>query len=418
MTRRKALLRWLIAFLAIDLAAGLWIAALYYQAHQILQEHQRESQIFLASFPAELTRRPAILDPAEPGNGWDLHQDALFELVGPRHEDPPSLRRFGLFGMTTTVIEGDPVSTDVPDPPEPHLEPLRAALRRSQVLPVKRPGWNTNTALLTLVSGLRDTAALQLRKGHDFAAMEHLVLAWGAAQDYARLGDRDHQDTLWQAEQRGALLARTLLSSHALTARELETVARRLDRLAEARPAIFRSLAVDDALERALISDRGFATALGDAESFLPKTPGWRDLWSTPLRDARRLTTIARVSKAFLALESLPPWEREDAARRKLESIDPRACHPWELPEPARFRSDAESLTHMTLVRLAVALAWYESEHDSFPLDLNALVPRYLPLVPRCPLTGGPLHLDHGRVWFAAPPGDPTSTWEITPKRR
>src|SRR5688572_5977116 len=107
MTRRKAILRWLLAFLAIDLAAGLWIAALHDQADQILHDPQREAQAFLASFPAEITRRPAILDPAEPGNGWDLHQEALLHVAGPRHEDPPSLRRFGLFGMTTTVIEGD-----------------------------------------------------------------------------------------------------------------------------------------------------------------------------------------------------------------------------------------------------------------------------------------------------------------------
>ena len=418
MTRRKAILRWLLAFLAIDLAAGLWIAALHDQADQILHEHQREAQAFLASFPAEITRRPAILDPAEPGNGWDLHQEALLHVAGPRHEDPPSLRRFGLFGMTTTVIEGDSDLRETAEPPEPHLEPLRAALRRTQVLPPRRPGWNTNTSILTLVAGLRDAAELLHRKGNDVAAMERLVLSWGAAQDMARVGDRDHRDTLWKAEQKGALVARAILESHSLTARELETVALRLDRLAEARPAIFRSLAVDDALERTFLTDRGFAAALGSADGFRPLPPTWRELWSTSLHEARQATTIARATSALLALEPLPPWEREEAARQRLESMDPGVCQPWQVPQETCFRWDAEALTCMALVRLAAAVAWYHSEHDAFPRDLDALVPKYLPSVPLCPLTGRSFFRDQDRIGVkSAPEGSPL-VWRIGRKPR
>jgi len=45
------------------------------------------------------------------------------------------------------------------------------------------------------------------------------------------------------------------------------------------------------------------------------------------------------------------------------------------------------------------AIAWYEAEKGVYPAALNDLVPKYLPTVPDCPLTGLPLRYTAGKVW-------------------
>ncbi len=47
--------------------------------------------------------------------------------------------------------------------------------------------------------------------------------------------------------------------------------------------------------------------------------------------------------------------------------------------------------TAKQIVITAIALKRYELKHGAYPADLNALVPEYLPTVPRDPVDGQPL---------------------------
>jgi hypothetical protein len=52
-----------------------------------------------------------------------------------------------------------------------------------------------------------------------------------------------------------------------------------------------------------------------------------------------------------------------------------------------------------TLMRVALALAWYQAEKGEFPAKLEDLTPRYLVKVPSCPFTGIALGYSPGKVW-------------------
>jgi hypothetical protein len=60
---------------------------------------------------------------------------------------------------------------------------------------------------------------------------------------------------------------------------------------------------------------------------------------------------------------------------------------------------DLVSRMTLTLLRVATAVAWYQAEKGVFPATLEELVPKYLPRVPVCPLTGMPLGYRPGCVW-------------------
>lgn len=127
-------------------------------------------------------------------------------------------------------------------------------------------------------------------------------------------------------------------------------------------------------------------------------TSTWRDLGSETLCKARRVVALRRAYGALEGIERLPTWEQEREAERKLEKVDVRVCDPGECPDPLLYRAEAASLLHLTLFRVALALARYESEQGAFPGTLQGLVPAYLPSVPPCPFTGEPLRYEKGRV--------------------
>jgi len=279
---------------------------------------------------------------------------------------------------------------------------------------LKRPGWFTNYGMADLISTLRHSAALRHREGNDLGAMERLVLSWGLAQDLARHGDRAPHDKLWDAEMRGALAAKAVLESHSLSSRDLETVARWLDRLAKARPSLSRALEVDGALERSFIADPDSAPGIFISDALRAPEPTWRELWSSTLHDAKRVTTMAQTTQSLRGIDALPIWEREPAAIKKLEGIDPRICESWEVPDPLYFRLEARALTYMAMVRLAVAVAWYEVEHDAFPARLDALAPKYLGALERCPTSGRPFFYEKGLILIEYGADLPTETGDDT----
>ncbi len=140
-----------------------------------------------------------------------------------------------------------------------------------------------------------------------------------------------------------------------------------------------------------------------------PDRPTWRELWLDTIHEAKRASVLSRATAAPEGIDRLPSWSRADEAVRRLRTIDARVCQPWELPDPDLFRLDAAALMAMTLFRLGSALALFEAERGALPARLEELVPRHLPSIPPCPLTGKPLRYEAGRLWSDAAPLDPDS---------
>lgn len=401
MAGSKRPLKWILAVVAVIAAlVGLTIGRTFIRAQRLLEEQLRETKAVLETFPPETTGRPAIFDPPEPGNAWDLEMEAL-HLLDPDPiltEDPPAWHRFPF--LTRLPFE--------PNEPEelarrlaaaePHLDLLRRALRRVDVTPAKRPGTFTHMSLQTSMRLLLTAASEARAKGKDLAAAERLVMALGCAQDVARHGDLEHRKDLWDVEAQGALLARDILEAHSFSAEDLASFARWLDRLAQARPPIARTILVDSALERRFAVDLSFSGAIHISDGLTSTVPTWRELWSTTLHSAKRAAALTQAARALDGFDAVPTWQREDLARRRLEELRSEVSQSWELPSEKSYQCDAVTQMYMTLLRVGVALAWHEVERGNFPETLSALLPRYLPAVPVCPYTGHALLYERGRI--------------------
>ena len=94
----------------------------------------------------------------------------------------------------------------------------------------------------------------------------------------------------------------------------------------------------------------------------------------------------------------LRPAEMVKVSERTLASKNPIVLTIY--PALGRvYLLDGVARMRWTLMRVATAVAWYESEKGQVPERLEELIPRYLPRVPICPLTGLPLGYRHGTVW-------------------
>jgi hypothetical protein len=416
---RRQTVRWILAGLVALVAAGTWIGLLILRAHRTLQEHRREVRAYRETISPAASDRSPIFDPPEPGNAWELERQALQRINDDllQTDDVPSRSRMDTLNGPVFVLDEPEEMTRQLQQAEPHFELLRAALRRRHVVPDHRPGWVTDRWTGEVLELLRHSAGLHHDRQEDFAAFERLVLSIALAQDVARHGDDQHRSTLWRAETQAAARARRILEAHALSVQELEIIARWLDRLASARPPLALTIFADDAVERSMLVDPEFVTAVFISAVDPTVEPTWRELWSPTLHAAKRASALAQAARRFARIDALPPWDRMDEARRVSESLDLKLCGAWAIPDQEFFQWEVRGLTVLAHLRLGIALAWYEREHEAFPAALGSLVPRYLPAVPLCPRTGRSIHYEQGRFWIDLAPdlvgveGDDTASF-------
>jgi hypothetical protein len=417
---RRQTVRWILAGLLPPAAAGTWIGLLFLRAHQTLEEHRQEVSAYRETISPTASDRPPIFDPPEPGNAWELERQALQRindnLLGT--DDVPSRSRIDALSGPVFVLDEPEEMTRRLREAEPHFELLRAALRRGHVVPDRRPGWVTDRWTGEVLDLLRHSAGLLHDRQEDFAAFERLILSLALAQDVARHGDGQHRSTLWKAEAQAAARAQRMLEAHSLSAQELEIIARWLDRLASARPPLALTIFANDAVERSMLVDPQFVTAVYVSAIDPTVEPTWRELWSPTLHSAKRASALAQAARRFAKIDALPPWERMGEARRVWDALDLRLCGPWAIPDQDFFQWDVRGLTVLAHLRLGVALAWYEREQEAFPADLDSLIPRYLAALPRSPRTGQPIHYEEGRFWIDLAPdlegveGNDTASFE------
>jgi len=182
-----------------------------------LERHRRECTAIRNTFPEDTSPRPAILDPEEGGNVWELLIPAVVRI----DDLDPNIDNFdahGIPGQTPRLIELA----------GPDLEFCRLAARR------RDRSWSGPRLAETVsprkaILALSSKALLLWRNGRDAEAAEWIVTALTVATDFSALtGDIGYQgDAATLVNQD----LRDLLSEHSLTAAQLEDLGRRLNLL-------------------------------------------------------------------------------------------------------------------------------------------------------------------------------------------
>lgn len=399
----KRAVKWAVgALLLLAGVAGLIVWDAHRRAGDVLRAAESETAALLASFRARPATRPVFGGEPLEGNAWDLyavHVKALAEIPAEEEAEIPE-------------ADGTWEPDRVPDDEvlgvlylgyEPHLAGLREALRRRVLDPN-----------FTYEEGL----GLQMPLiGPSLKASK--ILAGGVAH-YTRMGRRAHALDLAAAglafahDQRPAVIGLLvgvviegyvcevlfgLLAEHGFTAAELERFSRQLDQLDALRPSPAAAWDEEELCVRCSLVMGWQEDTWGLRDS---RNPGWRQLWSWTLNRAQSVSALPAYSEELRRAIALPPHVRAEEVQRFLkewpDQQPPLLGLTFKSLLPAFIR-DVESLSLRTLLRVSVALAWYEVERGRFPPALEDLLPRYLKSVPVCPLTGTPLGYKDGSIW-------------------
>lgn len=408
----------LLGLLATGLAVGLAILS----AQSDLERHAR----FLEQGPASLVRRdfrrPVVLgDPVE-GNAWDLYLPAILKLEKLLSgEDSP--RKYAYHKHVKALLGLADPERELPDS-EPALlslgwadaalRELREGARRTRVDPGfgLRQTYNRYDQQVISAGTQLDFVAYLIswdhREGRDGRALETVAVLLAVAQDLGRGGSLAGASARFDGEVAVLEAARRLFEEWSLTAEDLKRFAERLDGLDRIRESLQEVWPLEDLLHRdTLLSESRFRSGTGESVV----RPGWRCLFSERVLRAQALNVCEAGYRRMSEASLLPPDEAFRAVQR-LEAelrdhpnplvgsylnFNSQAARLWTAPGQQRY--EVTTLSHRSLLRLAVALARYECEQGKAAPSLDALVPGYLHRLPVCSLSGQPFRYAPGRIW-------------------
>lgn len=363
-----------------------------------------------AAFESLNRFRPPTSDPPLDGNAWS-HYGPAFEAI----EAIP-----GYLADAIPEIEGttDPAVS----PPDEHLlenlfseyaaqiEAIRDGTRSRLVNLGLKIEVGPGTVLPHLNGAIRAsrfmTGALSHahRLGREGEALELAGLGLAMAQDLSR--GRLIIYSLVGSVCEGITVegVRDVLANHSLTVKDLSRFASKLDLLDESRLDVMESWAGEDLYIRAALCNlpwEGFERGMSLTNKD-PVRASWRCLFSQRITRAQALTLHAAIFEQLKSLATVPPWQREGESQALFQEAQ-KSKNPLItriLPALSRvFHEDALAQLKRVMLRVSVAVAWFESERGEYPQRLEDLVPRYLSRVPLCPFTGLPLRTRDGKVW-------------------
>ncbi len=397
-------------FVPIGLLAAI-ASGIVWDAHRtadaVLEQGRIETDRLLAEYRARDTRRPPFGGEALEGEAWDLYRKVLPILGNLPPEDNEALP--SLSGDADTVLD-DQRQANIFARLEPQIELLRQALRRHTVNPRARfeEGAATLGALplnecLNTSRLLHDQARHHVRLNHPEEAFHRMLLGLAFAQDVGR-----HSaiiGLLIRGVCEGIMMEgfHENLASHTATSVDWTGLASGLDALTAIRPNAGEAWDGEDLFLRHAILEQDLMGYLSQKESAL----GWRHLWSVKILRAQSMNRFPEYAKQGRESLLRQPWDRIKRWKQLKESWS-RDSNPILAPMAGNFHAlqkDIEGLLSRTLLRVAVGIAWYETEKGAWPATLQDLVPRYLAAVPPCPYTGTPLRYQDGRVWSVGADG-------------
>ena len=294
--RRRALI--VTAAILGLFAAGISLTLLsaHRKATAAFERHGAEIRQRLAETRRPVSR-PPVLDPALRENGGDYYAVAIKEVGQVSQAEQAWTNSGGLPTGEARVLRTKH---------QVLLQALRNAVRcETVVIPEdyesgrlrwsKPPGpWNLQAAV-----NLLGRIAIAHHAAHEeVEAYEALLIALAVCADHVRAADVTSAHWWHSIETALTALWIRMLTNHALTAADLERLAKSLDRLSAGRPEVGENLRLEDLVQRAtlLLSER-------DSLKYLvfEHEPSWRFLWSPRLAGAAGLDSL---QAAFAELEA------------------------------------------------------------------------------------------------------------------
>lgn len=336
-----------VALLALPVLGGLGV---HFYLDAVLNRYQQEFDAFRADFPTDISPRPAILSPEEPGNVWELYLPA-FSRIDALDDNVDNFDAHGIVGQTPRLIGEAGAS----------LEQCRRATRRSlRTWSGAPPTISPNKAIRALDS----KGVLLWRDGRDAEAVEWLLVSLTVAYDWAALtGD---WEVMTNAESSAVEDFGDLLSDHSLSAAQLEDLGSRLKLLRSRRMSMrvwiraryqFRVISVLEADVWVYPNDDSSGIALSEVVN-------WKDLYSQRVAKARILNSLRSCRRELDALSwdsgTIPPTQSI------VDSYNGRFVHSW-----VKDFTDAvvhqAGLNYLDYVIALVDCARYQAVHGRLP---------------------------------------------------
>lgn len=391
--RRKSVLG------VIAASSSLLIAYLYYRkvsedARKVLQKVALERADFIASLKVSKWTRPPVWTMTDPGNAWDSYRQAIQGLRGSLSIDHIS------YDKAFRLPQWDDLSNDEFDrfyrASSHYIRELSRGLSRSIVYPNRDYGLefksirNEQLTIQLIAQFLLFAAKRIGRKEYYPESFKHIIIAMGIADDASRGSDSGSFEDALLVERNACQEIRSMLAERTYTASELELLATSLDRLDGARPE------ARDSIEITLMLDPQFNPL------FFFTHPTVRQFWSKEILAAECSKNICTIRRNLDSVKGIPshlkPKVMEDRAEESRLHGDMFSREAWSTISRILRRSNIAGM-YRDLARIAVAIAWCQSETGHFPETLDRLVPKYVSCIPNCPYSGSPFRYKNGRVW-------------------
>ncbi len=364
--------KWVLGFFfGVVALPGLLMVSLDRQAKAALRRHEFDVAAILSEFRATGPPRSPLFGNPLPEKGWPLYLQAMDAMESMTNDERATIPE-----MEFTLSDPDDAEiAAVWARYAPVVEVLRRAVKcGDQSVGDSFPGSSGLKSGEDVLGFLLGGAAHLHRLGKDPEAFDLLVLYTAVARDTR---GRIPEGSGWSpvTDEKMAAKGLQFLEDHTLSSRDLEELAGRLDLHAAARPPVSRQYRLLDAQERRKALE-GRLQGWEREEHILVR---FRHLYLPSVATAAALRDIEDYYGKMIDVERIPVDKREAAT----EGLGP----PWRRGAPpsncvkgsnSLYYADVRSIASLSLLRLAVGLAWYETENGRFPDKLKDLEPRYV----------------------------------------
>ncbi len=381
--------------------------------HGVLEENERIAERMLAEHLARDPHRPTLGPALAAGDAGALYGRVL-PLFGSLSEREREIADW----------LNDPTSYRRPRPAEiqaflTKTRRLLRLLRPALTMPLKAPEplgrhplskddaryirpWQT----LGPVAGAH--VSVHLRRGFEEDALDDAVLAWFVGLDLARHGLLlDYLIGIspgWRSQRQ----LRWAIAHCPISSRRLTILVHELATLDRVTPNITDTWRNDEAFMRLGFTQRMSLKPVEAEEN--AKRHGSTQQYYVDRLGADMLTQYTTTRRTFTeAVRNRSGRDGTEACASLFTKLR-RGTNPllayYHGLHGTVYQRAAELNMHTALLRAAVAIARHRAELGRFPESLAALVPAYLPSIPRCPYSGEPLRYAEGRVWSIGGDGD------------
>jgi hypothetical protein len=387
------------------------------RAAAYLERERAEVNAARAAFLARDPSRPtASRDPVD-GNAWDHYGPALSVLGAIPEELSNLMPEVNVEATEEDIPDEHAIYNLVLEYREPIAQLREGARCRSGRLHQQTLDAKDDLPTSDLLPSYRFLCGVighEHRMGRDEEALRTAAIELQLAQDYGRTGTL--LSTLLQCIGEGLVCSEMsrIFSGSIIAPKPLEEFAATLDRLDATRPDFIDCWKGEGIFTKRLMLDTSWDELFGNAFRFGPPPkprvvrPSWRNMFSERITRARGIARISECYERVEELRPLPSWKRiarAEALRGEFQRSGPHGSTDNEVldvvwPALSRpFQRDAVAQLQRTLLRLSIAISRFDADQGRMPVRLEDLVPRYLPQVPVCPLTGLPLLYKDGKVW-------------------